>query len=84
MEPSVIHNSVCDTLFSKAFLLKPREARFYWERRIDSFGILGSCEAYGKQGMWLHDKNRVFLELSRVAATLSVLGKLGHAGDPKI
>ena len=65
MELSAIHNSVCDTLCSKAFLLKLREARFYWERRIDSFGILGTCEAYGKQGMWLYNKNRVFLELSR-------------------
>ena len=65
MELSVIHNSVWDTLFSKAFLLKPREARFYWERKIDSFGILGSCEAYGKQGIWLYNKNRVFLELSQ-------------------
>ena len=65
MELSVIHNSVWDTLFSKAFLLKPRDARFYWERKIDSFGILGSCEAYGKQGIWLYNKNRVFLELSQ-------------------
>lgn len=36
--------------FSKAFLLKPRECGFYWEKKIDSFRILGSCEASGKNG----------------------------------
>lgn len=49
MELSVIHNLICNTLFSKAFLLKPREAGFYRERNI-VFRVLGSCEAYSKNG----------------------------------
>lgn len=34
MELSVIRNLIGNTSFSKAFLPKPREAGFYWERKI--------------------------------------------------
>lgn len=48
MEFAIIYNSRCNTVFNKTFLEVQGSWILLGEEK--SFSILGSCEAYGKNG----------------------------------